>query len=97
MRDQAGPDLAAGNHPGGQVRDVGRATVPGAGVDRPDELAAEQLARLVIHFVGDLLADFDEGGAVRGHFGGGGHVEGDGLEDRQIFQPLGATHGGLPR
>lgn len=75
-----------------QIGDLRRAVVTGAGIHRPDDLTSEQLAGLVVDLVGDLLADLDQGRAVRGELRGVGQVERDGLQHRQIFQALGAPH-----
>ena len=96
VRDQPRADLAARDDPRRQLGDDRRAILGRAGVDRPDDPAPEELARLVVDLFGHFLADFDQGRAIRGELLLVGQVE-DHRFDRQLLQPAGAPLGGGAR
>lgn len=84
--EQAGADLAAGNHPRGQRGGARRAGVGGASVDQPNQAPAEEFAGLIVDLLGDFLADLDQGNTVGAHLLFGRQIEHDRLQERQILQ-----------
>ena len=95
--DQAGADLATGNHPRRQRGHLRRTDVPGACIHRTDNLAAKKFTGLIIDLVGDLLPDLDQGGAVGRELLRLRQIDDDRLQHRQVFQSLGPAHRGSPR
>ncbi|HEY3755333.1 MAG TPA: hypothetical protein VGL42_04220, partial [Opitutaceae bacterium] len=97
MGEQPRADLAAGNDPFGQLGDAWFTVLGWACVDRPDDLAAEELSGLVIDLLGHFVADLDQRGAIGSDLRLGGDVDHDRFQDRQLFHPSRPTLRGNSR
>jgi len=87
MGDEAGAGLATGDYPRRQGSDYGSHRMGRAGIDRADDLAAEENAGTVVDLVSDLLADDDKRRAVGGRALLEWRLEADGLQDGQLVDP----------